>query len=155
VIAGLWLASTRSYSSARRGLAAAGAVAFIAGELWGLAFPINKQLWTSSYVLLTAGAAALLLALCMSVANRDSPWTRPFTVLGNNALALFVVSGLLGKAIIYARVGGLPVQAYVYQHGFGWLTNPKNGSLLYSIVFLALMYGMCDLLYRRRIFVRA
>ena len=157
VLAGIWLSSSSSPRQKMKGFAVAGAAAFAAGEAWGLWFPINKQLWTSSYVLLTAGAAAILLAGCMWLieVNRTARWMRPFEILGNNALALFVVSGLLGKALIYVHVNGASLQAFIYERGFAWMGAERNASLFYSLAFLALMYAMCDAMYRRRIFLRA
>jgi predicted acyltransferase len=138
-------------------LAAGGALAFAAGTAWGLVFPINKNLWTSSYVLLTAGAAALLLAACMELIDERgrAAWAKPFVVLGNNALTLFVVSGLVGKLLIIVKTGGQSLQAAVFSRGFSWIGPEKNASLAYALVFLALMYAMCHWMYRRRIFLRA
>jgi predicted acyltransferase len=157
VLTGLWLSGPSSRERRMTGLLAGGAAAFVLGEAWGIVFPINKQLWTSSYVLLTAGAAAMTLAACIRLTEipRTIRWMRPFEILGQNALALFVVSGLLGKALLDIRVQGRTLQAFIYERGFAWMAGEKNASLLYALAFLALMYAMCDVMYRRRIFLRA
>jgi predicted acyltransferase len=157
VLTGIWLKAASSSRQRTGWLAAAGILLFVSGAAWGAVFPVNKQLWTSSYVMLTAGAGAVILAACMvliEVRGMDA-WAKPFVVLGNNALALFVVSGLLGKLFIIIKVGGTSLQQAIYERGFAWLGTPPNASLLYSLAFLVLMFVMCDVLYRRRVFLRA
>jgi predicted acyltransferase len=162
ILAGLWLKATEGQPRRRvGGLAIAGAALFIAGEIWGLSFPINKSLWTSSYVLLTGGAAALLLAVCIYAIDIRGfkRGSHPFVVLGGNALTLFVLSGLLAKSLILVKVPygdrTVSLQWVIYERGFAWMASPKNSSLIFSLAFLAVMYLVCDVLYRRRLFIRA
>jgi predicted acyltransferase len=152
VLAGMWLRSVQAMTRKARVLLVAGAGLFLAGQACHRVFPINKQLWTSSYVLLTGGAAAIVLAACLYLIEVRClrAWSTPFVILGRNAIALFVVSGLVGKSLII-----LNVQGAIYEHGFAWISSPKMASLMYSLVFLALMYALCDVLYRHRIFLRA
>jgi predicted acyltransferase len=162
-LAGLWIQSSATPMRKVVGLAAGGVMLFGAGLLWGASFPINKQLWTSSYVLLTGGAAAIGLAACIYFADIRgvTTWTRPFVVLGSNAIALFVVSGLVAKLLIIIKVPSgsdgarVSLQSALYQRGFAWMGSPVNTSLIYALVFLAFMYGICYELYRRRIFLKA
>ena len=88
------------------GLARAGFVLFVAGEAWSVWFPINKQLWTSSYVMLTGGAALIVFAACIHLIEVRGvrAWSRPFVILGRNAIVLFVLSGLIGKLLIILTV---------------------------------------------------
>jgi predicted acyltransferase len=67
-----------------------------------------------------------------------------------NAIALFVVSGLIAKTFLVWSL-----QGPIYERGFAWMASPKNASLLYALAFLAVMYAMCAWLYRRRIFLKA
>jgi predicted acyltransferase len=152
VLAGIWLRASGSTQTKASALAGVGAAALAAGQVWHAALPINKQLWTSSYVLLTAGAAAMTLATCIYAIDVRGlrGWTRPFVVLGTNAISLFVVSGLVGKLLIV-----LDLQWTVYERGFAWIGSPKNASLAYALMFLALMYAMCDVMYRRGILLKA
>jgi predicted acyltransferase len=152
VLCGMWLTTTGPLLHKVRVMAFAGAILIAAGEAWHPWFPINKNLWTSSYVLLTGGVAMATLAVCLYVIDVRGwrRWSHPFSVLGMNAIALFVVSGLIGKAFVVWKL-----QGPIYEHGFAWLASPKNASLLYSLAFLALMYAMCAWLYRRRIFLKA
>jgi len=158
------LEPSRAGSLARTcaGLLIAGVVAFGAGQAWGSSFPINKQLWTSSYVVLTSGAAAILLGLCLYVIDVRGfhAWARPFEIFGKNALTLFVVSGLIGKLLIVIKVprgadSPVPLQKIVYERGFEWLASPKTASLIYSLAFLAIMYVICATMSRRHVFLRA
>jgi predicted acyltransferase len=162
VLAGLWLRSSVPGERKVNVLALAGVAGVAAGQTWHALFPINKQLWTSSYVLLTAGAAAILLAACMYLIDIRGirAWSRPFIVLGRNAITLFVVSGLIGKLLIlipvHERDGTRTVlQALIFDYGFAWLGSPQIASLAYALLFLAVMYGLCHFLYRRGIFLRA
>jgi predicted acyltransferase len=152
VLAGMWLHQPVSIERKLRALAATGAVLMLAGQLWDLWLPINKNLWTGSYVLVTGGAAAVVLAACIYAIDVRG-WRRPshpFVVLGMNAITLFVVSGLVAKALL---MWGL--QASIYQRGFAWMASPKDASLLYALAFLTVMYAMCAWLYRRGIFLKA
>ena len=78
---------------------------------------------------------------------------------GTNALALFVLSGLLVKTLILIKVSGpdgarVSLYAWIYQHAFAPLASPKNASLFFAIAALAVLYGILELLYRRRWFLR-
>src|SRR5208337_2863806 len=99
VLAGEWLRSSRSPKQKAAGMLASGVTGLIAGEWWGVWFPINKNLWTSSYVLFTAGFAVVCLALCywaIDIKLYRAWWTRPFVIFGSNAIAAYVISEVLG-----------------------------------------------------------
>jgi len=162
VAAGIVLRSSRRTVDKILLLAGAGLLALVAGLAWGTRFPINKNLWTSSYVLLTSGLASIALAFCYWLVDGRSPegkWHRPLIVLGTNALALFVLSGLLVKTLILIKVAGaddarVSLYGWIYQHLFAPLAAPKNASLLFAIAALLVLYGVLELLYRRRWFLR-
>jgi len=161
VVAGMCLGSDWASSRKTAALAGGGAVALFAGLVWNIVFPINKNLWTSSYVLFTAGFAALLLAACYWVLDVKR-WRRgmtPLVILGVNAITLFVVSGLLVKTLALIRVAGpdgrmIAVNTWAYLHWFAPFADPKNASLLYSIANLAVLFALLWWMYRRRIFLR-
>jgi predicted acyltransferase len=162
VITGLWVKSAAPMGHKVLGLARAGFVLFVAGEAWSFWFPINKQLWTSSYVMLTAGAALIVFASCVHLIEVRGvrAWSRPFVILGRNAIVLFVLSGLIGKLLIILTVPQpdghrVSLQVVIYKRGFWWMAGAKNASLIYSVAFLALVYAVCDIMYRRRVFLRA
>lgn len=162
IAAGMVLVSTRDSSRKIAILVTAGLVLTIAGRLWGFAFPINKNLWTSSYVVFTSGLASLFLALCYWIVDirQQRTLARPFVVMGVNALVLFVVSGWLVKTLIWIKVpdpAGPPVTLYrwIYAHAFEPFAPPKIASLMFAVAALLLLYTLLEVMYRRRWFVRA
>jgi predicted acyltransferase len=159
IAAGLVLVSAREPSRKIAILLTSGLVLAVVGRVWGLSFPINKNLWTSSYVLFTSGLASLLLAVCYWIVDVQSQRTiaRPFVVMGVNALVLFVVSGWLVKTLLLIKAGEPPVTLYrwIYAHGFEPWAPPKIASLLFALAALALLYTLLEVMYRRRWFVRA
>ncbi len=162
VLAGLWLREAGRSGRAARGLLLAGVAGVVIGELWGLAFPINKNLWTSSYVVFTAGGASLLLGALLWVIDVRGlkGWTRPFVVLGTNAITLFVLSGLLVKTLILLRVptgntGSIPFSEWIYQFVYVPLASPHNASLAYALTHLAVLYLVLAWMYHRRVFLKA
>jgi predicted acyltransferase len=160
VIAGLWMQARRPHA-ATTSLVAAGLVLTAAGLAWGIVFPINKSLWTSSYVLLTAGAAAVVLGVlhgrlddgrATATAARIA---EPFTALGRNALLLFVLSGLAGRIMIVVTSpdgdgGRASLQQTIYRTVFAPLAPPRVASLLFAMTVLALLYALLAWLHRRR-----
>jgi predicted acyltransferase len=157
--AGLWVAQQRP-RPASAALVVGGVAAIIAGQAWGLGFPINKSLWTSSYALFTAGVAAVALALLHQWLDdgRSSAWrdrlTEPFVALGRNALLLFVVSGLVARTLILWTVpaDGPPIaaQQWLYDSVFVPVAAPRNASLLYAAANLAVLFVLLAWLHRRR-----
>jgi predicted acyltransferase len=161
-LAGLWLRGDAAPTRKAGVLALAGIGAIVVGEVWNLAFPINKNLWTSSYVMFTAGAAALFLALCYWVLDVKNwrAWATPFVILGMNALALFAFSALLVKTMARLTItpdAGVAMSSsrWVYVTLFEPYLAPKNASLAYALANLALLFLVLLWMYRRRIFLKA
>jgi predicted acyltransferase len=161
IVAGLWLGSAESAGRKTAGLFAAGIAGILAGYLWHVVFPINKNLWTSSYVLFTAGAALLLLALCYWIIDVRGwrGWTKPLVILGTNAITLYVASGLLVETLAHIHVAGaggrdVSLSHYIYVQFFLPLAAPKVASLLYAVAHLMVLFGLLAWMYRRRLFLR-
>ncbi len=137
------------------------AMAF-AGYLWGFEFPINKPLWTSSYVLYTAGLAALAFAVLIYIIDLKGykKWSLLFSVFGMNPLFLFVLSVLWGKTL--RQVIRIPVgdgntmagSAWLYQNIFVPWAGLMNGSLAYALAHVVLFWLIGYVLYRCRLFVK-
>ncbi|MBI1761002.1 MAG: DUF5009 domain-containing protein [Acidobacteria bacterium] len=161
VLAGTWLQQKREPLDKAAGLFGFGALCVVIGWCWNLAFPINKALWTSSYVMFTTGLALSLLALCYwSIDIKGiKGWTKPFVVFGVNALALYVFSGLLARifsVIPTIKLDGTPgdLKTWLYEHVFlSWLA-PVNASLGYALAYVLLWLGLMTILYQRRIFIK-
>jgi predicted acyltransferase len=146
VLAGHWLRAGRPAARAAGGLAGAGLAAAALGWLWGLSFPINKALWTSSYALLMAGLAAIALAGCHWAieARGRRGWAAPFAVLGVHALTLFFLSSLMAKLLVIVRVGagGPRLHAWLFEHLFAPWASPVNASLAYALAYVLLWWAI-------------
>jgi predicted acyltransferase len=162
ILAGVWLRSTRDHFEKVAGLLVVGTVLLLGGLLWNLVFPINKQLWTSSYVLYTSGIALLVFGvLYWWIDIKGRRWgTQPFVVYGTNALIVFTLSGLLGRtlnAIHTTDISGNSVSikvwlwASVFEPAFA---SPYNASLAHAIAYVLLLLGLAWLLYSRKIFIK-
>jgi predicted acyltransferase len=150
VLAGHWLraghSSDRPAARIVGGLAVGGLAATALGWLWGLSFPVNKPLWTSSYALLMAGLAALALATChwaIEVRGRRR-WAVPFAVLGVHALTLFFLSSLMAKLLFIVRLGagGPRLQAWLFEHVFAPWASSLNASLAYALAYVLLWWAV-------------
>ncbi|MGZ7073467.1 MAG: acyltransferase family protein [Candidatus Angelobacter sp.] len=159
-LTGEFLRGATSFSHKLRGLAFAGVAGVAAGYAWHPWFPISKPLWTSSYVLFTAGAACLLLALCWWLIEMRGwhAWGRPFLWLGSNAILAYALSTFFGKlgSIIKVSDGShaTEVQTWLFNHWFAPLAQAKNASLAFAICYLALWTLVAWGLYRKKIFVK-
>jgi predicted acyltransferase len=134
-------------------LAIAGILGVLAGEFWSPWFPINKNLWTSSFVLLTAGWAALALAaLSWLVDRRPEPWPRwlristwPWFVFGSNAIAAYTVSVIIVKASLFIKITGpdglkRTLWLLYYNTLFARHTSNEGTSLAFAISIVILCF---------------
>ncbi|MDT4968045.1 MAG: hypothetical protein QOJ64_2782 [Acidobacteriota bacterium] len=163
VLTGHWLRSRRTQFEKAGGMFFAGACAVAVGWAWHFWFPINKALWTSSYVVFTAGMALQLLAICYWLVDIKGykRWSKPFVIFGVNALPLFVLSGMLARLMTDAhwqltRASGKPghLQGFIFDYVFASWTSPINASLFYAIVYIFFWLLLMWLLYRKRIFIK-
>jgi predicted acyltransferase len=162
VLTGQWIRSRRAFSHKAGGMFVAGLIGFGLGEFFNLWFPINKKLWTSSYVLLTAGLALMSLALLYWLVDGKrwrGGWTKPFVILGMNAIAAYVVAELLAIVLggVKVHVGGGATMSwgeFIYLRWFAPWASPANSSLLFSIAFLLVCFVAMWVLYRKKIFVK-
>ena len=129
------------------------------GWAWGLVFPINKRLWTSSYVLFSSGWALLLLAACYELIEvRNRRWGKPFEVMGLNAIFVFVASVLLIKILVKTKIGtgenAPSIYTWIYEHLFLPWASPMNASLVFAVLTLLFWWAICYAMYRQRWFVK-
>jgi len=156
-LAGEFLRGATSLRHKLRGLALAGVAGVAAGYAWHLWFPISKPLWTSSYVLFTAGAACLLLALGWWLIEMRGwhAWSKPFLWLGSNAIVAYALSTFVGKLwSIIKLTDGITVQTWIYDHWFAPLAQEKNASLAFALCYVALWTLVAWALYRKKIFIK-
>jgi predicted acyltransferase len=114
-----------------------GLVLCIVGYLWNLiGFPLNKPIWSSSYVLWTAGLATLIYCGLIWIIDikKQTAWTNPFRIFGQNPLACFVLSGLIMKIFLRMKIDGNNIYALMYSDLFSHV-GEKLGSLLQAISF--------------------
>ena len=162
VLTGQWLRTEKSRYEKAAGMFVVGAVCVAIGWAWNAFFPINKALWTSSYVFFTGGLALQFLSICYWLIDIKGyrRWAKPFEVFGLNAIALYVGSGLMARLIGIIKVPDadgtrVALKTWIYDGLFAsWLT-PVNASLAFAIAFVMLWLGLMWLLYWRKIFIRA
>jgi predicted acyltransferase len=124
-------------------------------------FPINKKLWTSSFVLLTAGLALVCLSLCYWLVDIKlwRRWTKPILVFGANSIAAYVLSELLASLLYHlaSRVADgstEPWQEIIYENVFTPNLSPANASLFYALTYVAVCWVVMWVLYRKKIFLK-
>jgi predicted acyltransferase len=161
VLAGHWVRTRRGPDVKAFGFLYAGSMTLLVGWIWSHVFPINKSLWTSSYVLFSAGLACLVLAATYWLVDVKGYrwWTWPFLVFGTNAIAAYWLSTLIAIVLdwlVIAGPDGEPVvlKTYVYETFFASWLAPANASLAYAVCYVGLWLGLLSVLYRRRIFIR-
>ncbi len=161
VLTGMWLRGTASRRVKAMGLFGGAVAGIVCGEVWNVWFPINKKLWTSSYVLFAAGCTLLLLAVCyvlLDVYEVRKGWTYPWRVFGSNAITAYMISELLAAALgsIHVVYDGsrMNLQHYVFERVFVHVVNPAFGSLVYSLVYVAVCFLPNLVLYRKKILLR-
>jgi predicted acyltransferase len=141
------------------GLFAVGALAMMVGLMWHWVFPINKSLWTSSYVVFTGGLAAVTLATCMWLIDHRgvTRGTGFFVVYGTNPMIAFLGSGLMartmGSLITWptATGGRESLQHWLYTTVYASWLAPINASLAYAVTFVLFWYAILVVLHRRQI----
>lgn len=161
MLTGLWIKTDRDDYRKLTGIFAAGVILVAAGLLWNLAFPINKKLWTSSYVLYAGGIALLFLGTVYWLVDVQGKkgWIKPFVVYGTNALFAFVLSGLVAKTlglVKWTTAAGetQSLGQWIYQSLFlSWLPD-YPASLGYAVLNVLFILGITWILYSRRIFIR-
>jgi predicted acyltransferase len=162
VLAGHWIRSLRGTDAKAFGLFYAGGTTVLLGWTWSRVFPINKSLWTSSYVLLSAGIACLVLSVIIWLVDIEGyrGWTVPFLVFGTNAIAAYWLSTLCGIVFDWITLGGpaeadqVVLKTYLYETFYASWLSPANASLAYAVSYVVVWLGLISILYRRRIFIR-
>lgn len=160
IFTGEWLRSGRDERDLVGRMIGVGAILTVAGLAWGAAFPINKNLWTSSYVLFTAGAALLVFGAMywlIDVKRWRGGWERWMVVYGRNAIAVFVASGMVTKTMTRIRVGGedgTSLYNWIYEGLFRPWAGDVNGSLAFAVTYVLLWLGLMWVLDARRIHIR-
>ncbi|WP_251046993.1 acyltransferase family protein [Hymenobacter sp. ISL-91] len=138
-------------------VAAAGLI--VAGLIWNEWFPINKSLWTSSYVLYTGGLATAALALLYWLCDaqgRRGWWTRFGQVYGVNAITVFFLSGIVAKTLgaIKVTAANVSLKSWLYNTFFTPYFSPVNASLAGALVCVLIWFGVLWLMYRKGVIIK-
>jgi predicted acyltransferase len=150
------------------GLFVAGSVFLFAGYAWDMVFPLNKKIWTSSYVVYTTGLAMVIIGVMIYLIElkKHKGWiSRFFDVFGKNPLFIFVLSGFLPRALGLIRIPSAKdaLGNTIYLSPFGWFyeyvchplfSNLKNGSLFYAICMITFYWLIVWWMDKKKIYVK-
>ncbi|WP_424492751.1 acyltransferase family protein [Salinimicrobium sp. GXAS 041] len=155
-LAGVYIQQSRTNLRTVLFLVAGGITFVLLGQIWDLAFPINKPVWTSSYVLLTVGWDLVLIGSLIwfiEIANVKK-WTYFFEVFGRNPLFIYVMSGGIVMLMAIIVIGETSLKSWLYQNLFlNWLTD-YNASLLFAVTYVFLLWLLGYWMDRKKIYIK-
>ena len=134
-----------------------GIATLVIGYAWGMYFPLNKALWTSSYVLVTGGWASLIYALIYFVADilGHSDWGKPAIIFGSNAITVFFMSGVVARLFGMIKLSnGKSIHGNLYEMLSSVITIPKLSSLIYAFFVIVFYYFVAWIMYKKKIFIK-
>jgi predicted acyltransferase len=158
-LTGAWLKRQSVASRTSINLLMFGLAAVIIGLVWNSFFPINKKLWTSSFVLFTTGWGLISLAACYELVDvrKYGKWFKPFEIMGLNAIFIYVASIVLIKLLMVNQIGKGEQAKSIYELSndrlFGW-AGTLNSGVLFAIATVLLWFGVSYLMYRQRWFLK-
>ncbi len=162
ILTGLWLRTQESIPAKTLGLAAAAAASLVLGYLWSFEFPLNKNIWTSSFVLVAGGYSLALLALVFWAVEQKGwrkGWTWVWLVFGSNAIAAYMFSELSQSTLQNIQVSGesgarTTLASWIAIHTVAHIPNPGWAAFGYSVAFAAFCFIPVWILHRQKIFVK-
>jgi predicted acyltransferase len=161
VLTGTWLRTEHSREDKTAWMFVAGNVLLLLGAIFDIWMPINKNLWTTSYVIFMAGWALTIFAMFYWLMDVKGyvKWALPLVIYGMNAIAVFVLSGIVGRLITlikWARADGamMTLKDWIYETGFVPYFSPVNASTLFAVCFILVMFGVVWALWKKKIFIK-
>lgn len=161
VMLGHWLKSKNEPSHKTSWIFVYGNFAILIGVIWDMWFPMNKSLWTSSYVMFTSGMALLFFGMCYWLIDVKGIkwWTKPFVVYGMNAITVFALSGLVAKTMGIIKVTNelgekVSLNKFLYEAIFVPNFSPINASLAWALTYVLIWLGLMWILYAKKIFIK-
>ncbi len=160
ILTGMWLKANHESYKKLSGLLAFGVILLALGCIWDVFFPINKKIWTSSYVLYTSGIALLFFGVIYWLTDILGyyKWFKPFEWYGKNALFVFILSGVCAKLLYKIKwsEGGetISLGRWIYQSVFTPFLSDINASLAYAIMNVLFFLLVAYCLYRWKIFIK-
>ena len=156
MLAGTWMRRKMEEYAKWSAMFAIGFLLVVVGLWWGEFFPINKKIWTSSYVIYHSGWALLTLATIWWLVDIKGykGWIKPFIWFGMNPLFIYILHSLIAKIFYAIKIGDGSLYSWLYQNIFlSWL-SPHNASLGFALMIVAINTGVAWFLYQRKIFIK-
>ena len=160
-LTGQWLRSNRDRHEKTIGMFVAGDVLIVLALLWTYWMPLNKQLWTSSYVLYTAGIGLNVLAISYWLIDIHNArcCLRPFIVYGSNAILAFFGSTFMAKTfykVTFPLADGsrTSITGYLFTHILRPVFGPWLASLLHAVLYILIWWAILEWFYRKKIFIK-
>jgi predicted acyltransferase len=161
VMTGRWIKSNRDENEKVLWMFVIGNFALVISMFMDMWFPINKSLWTSSYVVYTTGMALIFFAMCYFLVDMEKItwWTKPFLIYGTNAITVFFLSGIMARLlniIIITQADGktISLKNYLYNSLFTWWLSPINSSLAWAIMYVLIWLAIMSIFYKKKIFIK-
>lgn len=161
ILAGDWIRREHDPKTKALWMFFAANILLLAGYLWDGFFPLNKSLWTSSYVLYTGGLALHFLTMCYWIIDvlGYKKWAKPFEVYGMNAITVFFLSGIIGRLLYIIKIpqdGGtsITLKNLLYESIFLPIFDPINASLAWALTYIIIWLGFMWILYSKKIFIK-
>jgi predicted acyltransferase len=160
MLAGQWIRRRGDQNEKVIGLFVSGAILTGGGLFWDLAFPINKNLWTSSYVIYTGGLALTVFGIIYWLVDvkKSRKWITPFAAYGANCLAVYLASGFVASILwavpVTSGSAQIPLYTWIYQNLFATWLSPISASAAFAISYILLWLIPLLALYRKRIFIK-
>jgi predicted acyltransferase len=146
--------SGKSYEGLTK-LLLAGFTFIVIAYFWNFIFPINKKLWTSSFVLQTVGLDCIIIAAVMYIIDmqKKTKWSHFFEIAGKNPLTIYLFSELLATVLYGVNAGDTNLFNWIYEHGFSFV-GAYWGSLLFAIAYMLLCWSLGYWMDRKKIYFR-
>ncbi len=160
IFAGIWLMKKKEDIEKFLSMLFIGIILLSIGYIFSFFFPINKNLWTSSYVLFTGGMAYIFLSFCFLLFDilKLRKIGIPFAIFGVNPIAVYFLSGILTKTLLIIKVKAgneaLSLYSWIFKNIFVPLAGNMNGSLLFAVSYVLLWLGIMTIFYRLKIFIK-
>lgn len=161
IFTGMWLQKKKDKFEITSGMFVAGYILIVIGIIWDMWFPINKYIWTSSYIMFMGGMALNFLAFCYYVIEIKNIrwWTQPFLVFGMNAIASFFLSSLVAKLMNIIQVNtetgeSITLKAFIFNNFFAPFFESINASLAFALCYVLFWYLIMMIFYKKKIFIK-
>jgi predicted acyltransferase len=155
---GNWLRRGKPQHETVSGLFFAGVAGLFIGSILEIGFPINKPLWSPSYVVFTAGMALIFLAMCYYLIEikGHTKWIKPFVIFGVNPIMLYVLSAAMVRLMLLIKVTAerASLSGWIYKNLFVPVLGNLNGSLGYAMAYVLLWLGIMTIFYKKGVFIK-